>query len=375
LHRKRVAFLTGTRADYGKIKQLITALDPKFEVLIIATGMHLMESYGYTVKHLKDDGLARIETFKNQDVDSTMQEVLANTILGLSELFEKEKIDLLVIHGDRVESMAASITAALMNIRVAHIEGGEISGTVDNLMRHSISKLSQHHFVTNNRAADTLRKLGESDSQIYEIGSPDLDIIESGRIPEISEVKSHYDISFEHYGILLFHPITTELELLESQMIEICKAVTSTNFPWVVIQPNNDTGSNIVREKLQTLKDPKLFKHIKSMRFEYFVGLMQNSLLLLGNSSAGIMEAPHLGTPSVNIGTRQRNRFKEEDIPSIINSEADFKSILNAIEQTKHINTLPTKSFGDGNAAKRFNAVLQNEAFWLYPLEKLDANH
>lgn len=373
--RKKIAFLTGTRADYGKIKHLITSLDPNFEVLIIATGMHLMESYGYTIKHLKDEGLARIETFKNQDVDSAMPEVLANTILGLSELLEKEEIDLLVIHGDRVESMAGSITAALINIRVAHIEGGEISGTVDNLMRHSISKLSQHHFVTNNSAADTLRKLGEADSQIYEIGSPDLDIIESGRIPEILEVKSHYDISFEHYGILLFHPITTELESLESQMIEICKAVTSTNFPWVVIQPNNDTGSNIVREKLQTLKDPKMFKHIKSMRFEYFVGLMQNSLLLLGNSSAGIMEAPHLGIPSVNIGTRQRNRFKEEDIPSIINSEADFKSILNAIEQTKHINALPTKSFGDGNAAKRFNAVLQNEAFWLYPLEKLDANH
>ena len=334
-----------------------------------------MESYGYTVKHLKDDGLARIEIFKNQEIDSSMQEVLANTILGLSSLFENEKIDLLVIHGDRVESMAASITAALMNIRVAHIEGGEISGTVDNLMRHAISKLSQHHFVTNNRAADTLLKLGESSSQIYEIGSPDLDIIESGQIPKIEEVKAHYDIPFDQYGILLFHPITTELELLEAQMIEICKAVTSTNFPWVVIQPNNDTGSNIVRSKLQTLKDPKMFKHIKSMRFEYFIGLMQNSLMLLGNSSAGIMEAPHLGTPSVNIGTRQRNRFKEEDIPSIINSKADCESILDAIEQATHMTALPTKSFGDGNASKRFNTVLQKDDFWLYPLEKLDANH
>jgi UDP-N-acetylglucosamine 2-epimerase (hydrolysing) len=118
-----------------------------------------------------------------------------------------------------------------------------------------------------------------------------------------------------------------------------------------------------------------MFKHIKSMRFEYFIGLMQNSLMLLGNSSAGIMEAPHLGTPSVNIGTRQRNRFKEEDIPSIINSKADCESILNAIEQATHMNALPTKSFGDGNASKRFNTVLQKDDFWLYPLEKLDANH
>jgi UDP-N-acetylglucosamine 2-epimerase (hydrolysing) len=375
LIRKKIAFLTGTRADYGKIKPLISSLGSNFEVLIIATGMHLMESYGNTVKQLKNDRLARIETFKNQDLDSTMQEVLANTILGLSQLLEKENIDLLVLHGDRVESMAGAITAALMNIRVAHIEGGEISGTVDNLMRHSISKLAQHHFVTNKRAANILSKIGESNSQIYEIGSPDLDIIESSLIPQISEVKSHYGIIFENYGILLFHPVTTELHFLESQMDEICEAVLASDLQWVIIQPNNDTGSNIVREKLKKLSNPSVFKHIQSMRFEYFIGLMQNSSLILGNSSAGIMEAPHLGIPSVNIGTRQRNRFNEEEIPSIVNTIANRKSILNAIEFTKLMKIIPTKKFGDGNASKRFNSILQKDDFWSYPLEKLDSNH
>jgi UDP-N-acetylglucosamine 2-epimerase (hydrolysing) len=375
LQRKKIAFLTGTRADYGKIKGLINSLDSRFDALIIVTGMHLLELYGSTVKEIRDDDLARIVTFKNQEIDSSMEEILARTIANLSPILRDEKVDLLVIHGDRVETMAGALTAALMNTRVAHIEGGENSGTIDNLLRHSISKLCQHHFVTNDKAAETIQKLGESPSQIYVIGSPDLDIISKGSIPSISEVRSHYQIDFESFGILLVHPVTTELESLSAQMDEICDAVSNTDIPWVVIQPNNDMGSGIVRAKINKLSDPTIFKHIPSMRFEYFISLMKSSLLLLGNSSAGIMEAPNLGIPSVNIGTRQRNRFDENEIPSIINANPNRNQILEAITRAKNMKVESSSTFGDGNAARRFNEILLRADFWGYSLEKLDSRH
>ncbi len=375
MQRKKIAFLTGTRADYGKIKGLINSLDSRFDALIIVTGMHLLELYGSTVKEIRDDDLARIVTFKNQEIDSSMEEILARTIANLSPILRDEKVDLLVIHGDRVETMAGALTAALMNTRVAHIEGGENSGTIDNLLRHSISKLCQHHFVTNDKAAETIQKLGESPSQIYVIGSPDLDIISKGSIPSISEVRSHYQIDFESFGILLVHPVTTELESLSAQMDEICDAVSNTDIPWVVIQPNNDMGSGIVRAKINKLSDPTIFKHIPSMRFEYFISLMKSSLLLLGNSSAGIMEAPNLGIPSVNIGTRQRNRFDENEIPSIINANPNRNQILEAITRAKNMKVESSSTFGDGNAARRFNEILLRADFWGYSLEKLDSRH
>jgi len=375
LETKKIGFLTGTRAEYGKIKPLITALDPIFDVVILATGMHLLNQYGNTIKHILDDGLARVVTFSNQDIDANMEDVLSETIRKLAEVLRFEKIDLLVVHGDRVEAIAGALTCALMNLRVAHVEGGEISGTVDNLLRHSISKLSQHHFVSNDAALKTLMNLGEPSSEIYVIGSPDLDVMGSKELPSISEVRNHYGINFKDYGILIFHPVTTEIESLQAQMDALIKSVENTHIPWVIIQPNNDLGSEIVRVNLKRLNNPKRYKHIPSMRFEYFLTLLKNARLILGNSSAGIKEAPSYGVATVNVGSRQRNRLATGQIKSVINCLPEHTEISRSVESALKMEVEKSTFFGDGEASKKFNQILLNENFWEYPLEKLDSRH
>jgi UDP-N-acetylglucosamine 2-epimerase (hydrolysing) len=375
LKNKKIGFLTGTRADYGKIKPLISALDPTFDVVIFATGMHLLSQYGNTIKHILDDGLARVVTFSNQELDGKMEDALSETIRKLAEVLRFEKIDLLVVHGDRVEAIAGALTGALMNLRVAHVEGGEISGTVDNLLRHSISKLAQHHFVSNEKAYKTLLNLGESPSEIYVIGSPDLDMMAAKFLPTLKEVRTHYEINFSEYGILLFHPITTEISTLQIQLDALIESIELTDFPWVVIQPNNDLGSAIVRKNLARLSNAERFKHIPSMRFEYFLELLRSAKVIVGNSSAGIREAPYYGVPTVNVGSRQRNRYAGGQIESVIDCDSGSHEITLAIELALKIDAKPTPFFGDGNASKKFNQILSSQKFWEYPLEKLDSRH
>ncbi len=375
MKNKKIGFLTGTRADYGKIKPLISALDPTFDVVIFATGMHLLSQYGNTIKHILDDGLARVVTFSNQELDGKMEDALSETIRKLAEVLRFEKIDLLVVHGDRVEAIAGALTGALMNLRVAHVEGGEISGTVDNLLRHSISKLAQHHFVSNEKAYKTLLNLGESPSEIYVIGSPDLDMMAAKFLPTLKEVRTHYEINFSEYGILLFHPITTEISTLQIQLDALIESIELTDFPWVVIQPNNDLGSAIVRKNLARLSNAERFKHIPSMRFEYFLELLRSAKVIVGNSSAGIREAPYYGVPTVNVGSRQRNRYAGGQIESVIDCDSGSHEITLAIELALKIDAKPTPFFGDGNASKKFNQILSSQKFWEYPLEKLDSRH
>ena len=371
---KRVAFLSGTRADYVKIKSLVAELSKsqKFDVEIYATGIHLLKEYGYTVQQIERDELCEIVKFENQKLDEPMELVLSRTISKLSEVLEKRNPDLLVIHGDRVEALAGAICGALRNIRVAHIEGGEISGTVDNLIRHSVSKLSQHHFVANIDAKNILNALGESDSQIHVIGSPDIDVMDSPDLPSISEVFEHYGIDFSKYGILLFHPVTTEIDSLSDQAKNVCRAVERSGLNWVVIQPNNDHGSRQIRNELEKLGVTSKYKHVKSMRFEYFLSLLRNSELILGNSSAGIREAPHYGIPTVNVGTRQRNRTSSTAGLSIHNCSTDTEDILNTILAVSGKKWAPVSNFGDGGSSLKFLEVLLSETFWSYSIEKPD---
>ncbi len=369
---KKVAFLTGTRADYGKLKPLIKSLadSDKFEVFIIATGMHLLVEYGSTVNQIILDNLAPVITMNNQSLDEKMEVVLGKTTLKLSEILEKNPIDLLVVHGDRVEALAGAATSSLKNIRVAHVEGGENSGTVDNIIRHAVSKFSHFHFVSNDEAKIVLQKIGEKPEAIFNIGSPETDILLSDNLPDLNLVKKRYDIKFEKYGILIFHPVTTELRELNSQILNIINAVKSSKLNFILIQPNNDSGSTVIRNELSKLSKIKNFKFVPSMRFEYFLTLMKNAELVLGNSSSGVREAPYFGTPTVNIGTRQQKRVDTSKIPTIINVEPVTEFILAAINIAVSLKRIKTKSFGNGNAAKEFIQILEFSKIWDEPFEK-----
>ena len=212
---KKVLFVTGTRADFGKLKPLISVVskDDGFECKIFCTGMHLMEKYGNTIVEIHRAGFTEnIYPFLNQIEGESMELVLSNTIAGLSRYVHENKVDLIVVHGDRIEALAGATVGALKNILVAHVEGGEVSGTIDDLIRHACSKMSHIHFVASKTAEKRLKQLGEDKKSIYRIGSPDIDIMLSDTLPSIDDAKKRYDIQFENFAIATLHPVTTEIE-------------------------------------------------------------------------------------------------------------------------------------------------------------------
>ncbi|TMC55071.1 MAG: UDP-N-acetylglucosamine 2-epimerase (hydrolyzing) [Chloroflexi bacterium] len=368
--RRRVLFVTGTRADFGKLKPLIreVACREEFEYRIFATGMHMLSRYGLTVNEIYRSGFDHIYPYVNQDgsVNTQMDLVLANTIQGLGHFVREFPPDLIVVHGDRVETLAGAIVGALNNTLVAHIEGGEISGTVDELIRHAVSKLSHLHFVANDDARVRLMQMGETCESISVIGSPDVDVMLSDSLPSMDEVRAHYDIAFGHYGILLYHPVTTEVAGLRERIATVVSAVQRSDWNFVVLYPNNDTGSDVILETVLKLQGNSRFRCLPSMRFEYFLTLLKHARAVVGNSSCGVREAPVYGVPSVNIGTRQANRYR---YPSIVDVLEDETSILAALDHLPRA-IPPSFHFGRGQSAKLFVGSLQTPRMWATPRQK-----
>lgn len=361
---RKILFLTGTRADFGKIKPLITILDvhKDFEVYLFVTGMHLQWEYGYTLLEIERCEFSNVETFGNYTHENTMDLTLAKTIEGLSSYARKVQPDLIVVHGDRVETLAGAIVGSLNNFLVAHIEGGEISGTVDELIRHSASKLSHIHFVSNEEAQNRLVQMGEIEESIFVIGSPDVDIMFSGKLPSIEEVKKYYEILFEVYAVAIFHPVTTEFKHIKKAVNNFVTALIEDDRNYVVIFPNNDLGSSDILKEYERLRFNPRFRIIPSLRFEYFLTLLKKAKFIIGNSSVGIREAPYYGVPIINIGTRQKNRSLNSEIINVDYSLKGIKKGLLNIEKQKI--TKENKSFGNGNSAQLFLQSLEQKEIW-----------
>lgn len=361
---KKILFLTGTRADFGKIKSLIQILEQNedFEPFVFVTGMHLQHQYGYTLLEIERCGFAHIYTFQNHTHETTMDLTLAKTIEGLSAYVKQVQPDMIVVHGDRVETLAGAIVGSLNNILVAHIEGGEISGTVDELIRHSVSKLSHIHFVSNAEAKKRLLQMGEVKSSVFVVGSPDIDIMFSDDLPDLQTSKTYYEIAFEKYAVAMFHPVTTEAAEMQQYAQDFVQALLQDNHNYVVIYPNNDMGSQAILNAYKSFEGNERFRVFPSLRFEYFLTLLKNSQFIVGNSSAGIREAPYYGIPIINIGTRQQNRAVHADI---LNVGYDAPSISKALAMIDAHQVTPSLAdFGTGNSAKLFLESLQSADIW-----------
>ncbi|MFC2109191.1 UDP-N-acetylglucosamine 2-epimerase [Bacteroidota bacterium] len=360
---KKVAFLTGTRADFGKIKSLILALEKhkEYTPYVFVTGMHLMEQYGYTLIEVERNGFTNIHTFENHTHEATMDLTLAKTIEGFSAYVKNIKPDLIVVHGDRVEALAGAIVGSLNNILVAHIEGGEVSGTIDELLRHSVSKMSHLHYVANKMAEKRLIQMGEDPSSIFVIGSPDVDIMFSNTLPSLQVVKQYYKIPFNEYAVVMYHPVTTEVDDLEAHANNLVEALLKDDKNYIVIYPNNDLGSAKILKAYKRLENNSRFRIFPSVRFEYFLTLLKKSAFVIGNSSAGIREAPYYNIPTINIGTRQENRALHSHI---IHTDYEINSILQAINNCHKVTfEVVNTTFGKGNSAELFIKSLEKLIF------------
>ena len=362
-YKKKILFVTSTRADYGKIKPLIikTQKNKKFISKVFVTGMHNLKLYGKTIGELKMDKISGLIVHNNQNKFSKMDEILINTIRGFSPVLKKFKPDLVVIHGDRTEPLACALSALLNNFNVAHIEGGEVSGTVDEMLRHAISKISHIHLVSNKTAKKRLIQMGENKKNIFVVGSPDVDMILGKDLPNLNIVKKRYDITFENYAIGIIHPITTNLKNLKRETKIFLNSIVKSNLNYILIYPNNDHGSDLILNEIKKLKKNKKFKIFPSIRFEYYLTLLKNSRFIIGNSSSGIIEAPYYGVSTINLGDRQKNRLQSKLIK---NESFNEKLILKSIDFAKNRKIKKRKFFGDGKSAEKIMQLFLSNKIW-----------
>lgn len=373
--KRRIIFVTGTRADFGKLKPLINKIEnnSSFDCYVFVTGMHTLSKYGSTFQEVHKQGYKNVFVFMNQTHTTDADVILANTIMGFSNFVKEIKPDLVVIHGDRIETLACAIVGSFNNILVAHVEGGELSGTVDEIIRHAVTKLSHIHFVANNQAMMRLMQMGESEDSIFVIGSPDIDVMKTESLPSFDEVISHYDIPFREYAILLYHPVTTEIESLGRDIHAVVNAVIESKENYVVIYPNNDNGSDIIISEYARLAQyNNNFRIFPSLRFEYFLTLLKNAKFIIGNSSAGIREAEVYGIPSINIGSRQKNRSNSRNIIHTDNVKED---ILVAIGAVKNFTVNPMSNFGNGQSSERFYEIMTDGRIWTTNIQKQFRDH
>jgi len=367
---KKIVFLTGTRADFGKLKTLISRVEAskEFSCTVFVTGMHMLKKYGLSALEIEKQKYSDIYSFINQREGDSMDHIAANTVHGIGSYLHENPCDLLVIHGDRVEALAGALVGALTNIRIAHIEGGELSGTVDELIRHAVTKMAHSHFVANEEAQQRLIQMGEDERSVFVIGSPEVDIMLSDSLPSLEEAKERYDIMFDNYALSIFHPVTTERHHMEQIASDYFDALEQSKRNYLIIYPNNDVGNEAIFRAIEKHRDNPRFLIYPSTRFEYFLTLLNHCQFIIGNSSVGVREAPIYGVPTINVGTRQNKR---NSISTITSVDYDTDDILKAIrsipEKFRH---KPDFTFGLGDSHHRFMKVIEGADFWSLPLQK-----
>ncbi len=313
---RNVSFISGTRADYGKIKPYIDFLlqDGQTKVFIFITGMHLLPDYGNTYAEIEADFGNTCTLVLDKDFSSigTAAET-AHVMAAYNEHLHRDKIDFIFAHGDRPEALAAALAAVLNNIPVAHIEAGDLSGSIDESLRHAISKLSHKFLVADEQARRVLLQLGEQDSDIFIVGTSSL----ANTCCVDKTILQQYDIPFDKYGLLIYHPVTTvPAVVIRREITDILNTLDESGENIIVIYPNNDLHRDIIVDAYEKYETNHRFKFFKSLPFDVFTYFLVTSRFLVGNSSCGVKEAPCYGVPTIDIGIRQHKRYEHLNLPT-----------------------------------------------------------
>ncbi|ABE52491.1 UDP-N-acetylglucosamine 2-epimerase [Methanococcoides burtonii] len=367
--KRKIAVVTGTRADYGIYLPVLKAIQrsSKLDLSLIVTGMHLSETFGHTVDEIEKDGFsidAKIPLGLLEDSGASMALDVGICILGLTDALKKIKPDILLVLGDRGEMLATTIAGIYMNIPVAHLHGGEVSGTVDESIRHAITKLSHIHFPATEESAERIRNLGEDEFRIYVVGAPALDTILSETFVPKEEMGHFFDIDINKPIILVVqHPVTTEVGAVERHIRETMDAVVELGEQTVVIYPNADAGGRKIIETIEQYRNYAFIKIFKNIRHVDYLSLMRTTNVMVGNSSSGIIEAPSFGLPVVNIGTRQTGRQRGQNT---IDVDYDKDEIIKAIKVGLYDKDFKRKAskcispYGNGHAGTAIAEILES---------------
>ena len=369
---KRICIVVGSRANYSSIKSVMRAVQkhPELELQLVVAASAVLDRYGSVDKLIEEEGF-RIDARVNMLIEGENPVTMAkSTGLGLLELptiFDQLKPDFVITVGDRFETMSTAIAAAYMNIPLAHTMGGEVTGTIDESIRHAITKFAHVHFAASKDAAERIVKLGEEPANVYNVGCPRIDLvaeilqsntaITSNGIME-GGVGDPVDINAP-FVIVSQHPVTTEYGEAQRQISETLEAVRTAGLPAIVLWPNADAGADdIARGIRKTREQGKAEKmhFFKNLPIDLYVRLMARTACLVGNSSSGIREGAFIGTPVVNIGSRQANR---ERGPNVIDVEHGYRDILDAVQHQIANGPYGREPvYGDGTAGPQIADIL-----------------
>lgn len=325
--KRKICFVITSKIHYGRSKTILEALQARddVELQIVVGGSAILPNYGDVLSLMKKDGFPWNERITMNLEGGDPVAMAKTTGLGIIEFttaFDNLDPDVVVVRGDRFEVLAATIAAAYLNIPVAHIEGGDVTGSIDESVRHSITKLSHIHFVTNEESRKRVLRMGEHPKYIFNYGAPELDFVVRNKFTVTNEYINRIGVGDvvnieKPYIIVMQHPVTTEFGKNRKHIEETLHAVHELGVPAIWFWPNIDAGTDEVSKGIRVFrerKDPKHIRFIKYLSPEEFIGLLKKSVCLIGNSSAGIKECSILGTPVVNIGNRQHGRIKGEHI-------------------------------------------------------------
>lgn len=350
MNKRKILIVTERRADYSRFKPILKLLsaDKRFRYDLCVTGLHLLEKHGYTLNEIKKDGFQIKYQFKmfSEDIDTTgaMVRSLSRAIYEISKVIENSKPDIILSGFDIAANLAITIAGAHMNIPVAHIQGGEVSGTIDESIRHAMSKFAHYHFASNEDACQRLIKMGEKKENVFNVGCPSIDALLS--VKDDPDCLKKYNLS-KPFFLVLQHPVTTEYDKSIEQMRETIKAINNLDEDILIILPNNDAGYSIMIKEINRTNH----KIIDTLNLKDFVNLLKRSEGLIGNSSSGIHETNTFDIPTINIGTRQNGRQRSENI---IDVPHNAKKILKAIKESKNLkNKNFKKIYGTGDASKK----------------------
>lgn len=365
---RKILYITGTRADYGLIRPVLSAIEknPHLELEIIATGMHLMEEFGSTIDDIRRDKFKLHEIYSVYETDSksSMAIFIGDLIKLITKKIENICPDIILILGDRGEMLAGAIVGAYLSIPIAHIHGGEVTSTVDDLARHAITKLSHIHFPATKKSAERIKKMGEDPSKIFVVGAPGLDSILNGALIKSEEITKIYDLIIYYPIILLVqHAVTSEIKDAPNQIRKTLEAILELGHQTVLIYPNADAGGRKIIEVIKEYEKYPFIKIYKNIPHLHYLSLMKIASVMVGNSSSGIIEAPSFDLPVVNIGSRQRDRERADNVIDVGYDKEEIKAaIITAIcDENFKIRVKKCKNpYGDGRAGRKIAYILSN---------------
>lgn len=368
-NKKRICVVTGSRADYGLLYWVMKeiALRPELELIPVATGAHLETEWGNTIDQIVKDGfenVVRIKAFSGDTSPHGIALTMSETLKSFSAFFKETLIDMLIVLGDRYEILASALAALPYNLPVAHLGGGEVSeGVIDENIRHCLTKLSHMHFVITEKCAERVIKMGEEPWRVKTVGSPRLDFMKKLEYRTKDELKKELGISFSgKTALVIFHPSTLENEGTAAQTDNLLEALRKADCEKIMFYPNIDIGSDIIVKKVESFAaDKKNRAHVfKPLPMESYIGVLDSVDLMIGNSSAGIVEAPSFKLPVVNVGNRQKGR---DCMKNVIHTGTSASEILNGIEKaldSKFRSSLHSMKniYGDGRASEKIADII-----------------